>query len=727
MTRYIPLLLSILSLALGASARADQRPNIIYIMSDDMGYSDIGCYGSEISTPNLDKLAAEGLRFTQFYNTARCCPTRASLLSGLYPHQAGVGHMMQDRGYDGYRGDLNRHCMTIAEVLRSAGYRSYISGKWHVTKSTSKDSMEDKYNWPLQRGFHRFYGTIHGAGSFFDPNTLTRGNEYISPYADPQYQPEEFYYTDAISDHACRFISEHHEQGDRPPFFLYVSYTAAHWPMHAKEQDIAKYEGKYDAGYQAIRDARYRRMVELGVIDEASTVNWPIPDEWKELEHKEWDVRNMEVYAAMIDNMDQGIGRIVSTLEETGQLENTLVCFFQDNGGCAENYGRGGEGRPRAEEPELEPLPDDYIQPDMTPKQNRDGFKMRTGKGAMAGPDDTAIGYGKGWATVSNTPFREYKHWVHEGGIATPLIVHWPAKIQRKGELEDTPSHLIDLMATAVDLSDATYPDSYQGHEITPLEGKSLAPVFMGEEIEREAIYWEHEGNRAIRVGDWKLVAKGKQGAWELYNIARDRSEQNDLSDAQPDRVERLAEMWQTWAERANVLPLNPRKKQDKKDYNHEQSQFKLQPGDELDRFKAPYLPGRAFSVTAVVTPAKKDAEGVVVAQGGGSHGWSLFLSEGEVCFATTHGGQRTLVQSGSQLDGKARLEAALDADGSISLTIDGQTVKEASAPGPLASQPQDGLQVGQDTAGAVGDYKTPFPFEGQVEQIVVNVVIKDQ
>jgi arylsulfatase len=542
------------------STFADTKPNIIYIMSDDMGYSDIGCYGSEIATPNLDSLAANGLRFTQFYNTARCCPTRACLLTGLYPHQAGVGHMMNDRGYDGYRGDLNRNSVTIAEVLKSAGYRSYISGKWHVTKETRPESQEDKHNWPLQRGFDRFYGTIHGAGSFFDPNTLTRDNEYISPYADPEYQPEQFYYTDAISDHAVRFIQQHHEQSPARPFFLYVAYTAAHWPMHALDEDIAKYEGKYDAGYQAIRDRRYRRMLELGVIDRESTVNWPIPDEWKESAHLAWDIRNMEVYAAMIDNMDQGIGRIVQALQDTGQFENTLICFFQDNGGCAEGYGRGGVGRPRADQPELPPLPNDYLQPDMTPKQNRAGFKMRTGKGSMAGPDDTAIGYGKGWATVSNTPFREYKHWVHEGGISTPLIAHWPAQITRKNELEPTPSHLIDLMATAVDISGASYPETDHGRrKIKPMEGKSLVSAFNGQGIDREAIYWEHEGNRAVRVGDWKLVAKGAKGAWELYDIAKDRSEQNDLAAELPERVQEMAALWQAYAERANVLPLNPK------------------------------------------------------------------------------------------------------------------------------------------------------------------------
>ncbi len=550
----------------GPTVAAD-RPNIIYIMADDMGYSDIGCYGSEIETPTLNRLADGGVRFTQFYNTARCCPTRASLLTGLYPHQAGVGHMMNDRGYDGYRGDLNRNCVTIAEVLRTAGYRTYISGKWHVTKTIKPQSDADKHNWPLQRGFDRFYGTIHGAGSFFDPNTLTRDNEYISPYADPEYLPEqmangEFYYTDAISDHAVRFIQEHHYGNDDQPFFMYVAYTAAHWPMHALDKDIKKYEGKYDGGYDAIRNARYDRMIDLGLIDRSNTVNWTIPDDWKESEHWEWDKRNMEVYAAMIDSMDQGIGRIVESLKNTGQFENTLICYFQDNGGCAENYGRGGVGGPRAGSPSLEPLADDYLQPDMTPKQSRDGYRMRTGKGSMSGPADTAIGYGRGWATVSNTPFREYKHWVHEGGISTPLIAHWPNKVVRRGELETTPSHLIDLMATAVDVAGATYPEEFHDDQkIKPMEGTSLVPAMLGQPVEREAIYWEHEGNRAVRMGDYKLVAKGAKGKWELYNVVLDRSEQKDLSIEKPFMTKKLSDMWQAYAERANVLPLNPKAK----------------------------------------------------------------------------------------------------------------------------------------------------------------------
>lgn len=558
----------VLMLMFGCSgAITADTPNIVYIMSDDMGFSDIGCYGSEIETPNLDELADNGIRFTQFYNTSRCCPTRACLLTGLYPHQAGVGHMMNDRGHDGYRGELNRNCVTIAEALKSADYRSYISGKWHVTKIVEPRDEDDKHNWPLQRGFDRFYGTIHGAGSFFDPNTLTRDNTLISPFADPEYTPDQmangqFYYTDAIADHAAGFVREHHvDHGDKA-FFLYVSFTAAHWPMHALEHDIEKYKGKYDGGYDAIRNARYDRMIEFGLVDRKSTTNFPISPKSKETEYWEWDKRNMEVYAAMVDSMDQGIGRIVDSLRETGQLENTLLCFFQDNGGCAENYGRRGTGGKRANEPSLTPMADDDLQTQMTPTQSRDGFPMRVGKGAMAGAADTAIGYGAAWATVSNTPFREYKHWVHEGGISTPLIVHWPDRVKRRGELEPAPGHLIDLMATAIDVSGAQYPMEYhQGKRIKPMEGESLLPAFDGQPIARDAIYWEHEGNRAVRVGDHKLVAKGKFGRWELYNLATDRSEQNDLSEQEPELTKRLSEMWLAYAKRANVLPLNPRNK----------------------------------------------------------------------------------------------------------------------------------------------------------------------
>jgi arylsulfatase len=526
-------------------------PNIVLIMSDDMGYSDIGCYGGEINTPNLDKLAAGGLRMTQFYNTARCCPTRASLLTGLYPHQASVGHMTDDRGQDGYRGDLNNNCVTIAEALKQAGYSTYMAGKWHVTKHKNIDGP--KFNWPLHRGFDRFYGTIHGAGSFWEPSTLVRDDKMITIPTDKEYQPKEtYYYTDAISDNAGRYINEHDAT---KPFFMYVAYTAAHWPMHARERDIAKYKGKYDKGYEATRRKRLTKMKKLGVVKPDAEMSEQAGD-WSEIKDKKWEATCMEVYAAMIDSMDQGIGRIVKSLRDKGIFDNTIIFYLQDNGGCAEDWWRGDKPNPRKDKPSFDPVPpDQQLYFGSIPEQTRDGWEVRQGH-VIPGPADTYIAYGENWANVSNTPFREYKHWVHEGGISTPLIVSWPAGLKTKGQLRHQPGHLIDIMATCVDAADANYPKKYNGRKIKPMEGISLLPALVkNETIKRQAIYWEHEGNRAIRQGKWKLVAKGRKGKWELYNIETDRSELHDLADTHPDRAKKLADMWQAYAAKANVIP----------------------------------------------------------------------------------------------------------------------------------------------------------------------------
>ncbi len=540
------------------SAHAADRPNIILIMADDMGYSDLGCFGSEISTPNLDALAKGGVRFTQFYNTARCCPTRAALLTGLYPHQAGIGHMMDDKGLPGYRGELSRDSVTIAEVLKPAGYRTYMAGKWHVTKKVNPQDADAKANWPLQRGFDRFYGTIHGAGSYFDPNTLTRDNEFISPFADAQYQPKSFYYTDAIADHATRFVADHARDHQAQPFFMYVAMTAPHWPMHAKPEDIAKYKGRYDAGYDAIRAVRVEKMKKLGLLPSGWQVAPQAGGAWSEVKNREFEIRCMEVFAAMIDGMDQGIGRLVAELKKQGQYDNTLILFFQDNGGCAESMGRNGPFKPREEKPTLPAMAATDLQPDMIPKQTRDGHPMRQGYGILPGGADTYHGYGEAWANVSNTPFREYKHWVHEGGISTPLVAHWPQGIPaaRHDSLEAQPAHLIDLMATCLDIAGASYPAEHAGLKIKPVEGVSLRPALKGESISRkEPIFFEHEGNRAVRDGTWKLVAKGPQGTWELYNMEADRTEQHDLAASEPDRVKAMAAQWEAWARRAQVIP----------------------------------------------------------------------------------------------------------------------------------------------------------------------------
>jgi len=538
--------------AAGGAGEVPPRPNVVLIMSDDMGYSDIGCYGGEIATPTLDALAARGVRFTQFYNTARCCPTRASLLTGLYPHQAEVGHMMGNRHLPGYQGDLSRNAVTIAEVMKSAGYGTYMAGKWHVTPY--RGLKTPKHNFPCQRGFDHFFGTIHGAGSFYDPSSLTRDNDFIPPGKD-------FYYTDAIADNAARYIRDHRRQKPETPFFLYVAFTAAHWPMHAREEDIAKYKGRYDAGWQAVRRQRYARMRRMGLLEE----EWDLsPDDappWESVseEDRRWHARRMEVYAAMIDCMDRGIGRIVQALKETGAYENTLILFLQDNGGCAEEFGSTGPVRPKpGERPKGQPLGPDEPQTRMVPRFTRDGRPVRMGHGVMPGPADTFVAYGRQWANVSNTPFRLYKHYVHEGGIATPLIAHWPAGIpkERHGVLEPQPGHLIDIMATCVDVAGATYPKTFAGHDITPMEGVSLVPAMHGRPLGRtKPLFFEHEGNRAIRQGRWKLVARGPAGPWELYDMQADRSECHDLAAKHPDRVKEMAAAWEDYARKAHAIP----------------------------------------------------------------------------------------------------------------------------------------------------------------------------
>ncbi|MFV0442694.1 MAG: arylsulfatase [Planctomycetaceae bacterium] len=704
-------------MVLTTSIATAKPPNIVVILSDDMGFSDLSCYGSEIETPTLDTLAAGGLRFTQFYNTARCCPTRASLLTGLYPHQAGIGHMMDDRGLPGYRGDLNQSCRTIAEVLKPAGYQTCAVGKWHVTPHVRPGTSQ--HNWPLQRGFDRHYGTIHGAGSFYDPNSLTRDNVLISPFADPEYQPETYFYTDAISDHAVRFIDEHFNNPraeSTGPFFLYAAYTAAHWPMHALPEDVAKYKGKYDTGYGAIRAARLQKAKALGLVVPETELS-PQAEDWDAVEHREWEIRCMEVYAAMIDRMDRGIGKIVAELEATGQLKNTLIFFLQDNGGCAEGMGRTARSPQvvRADRPSLPPMKPDELQLDMIPKQTRDGWPVLQGPGVLPGPADTFHGYGRGWANVSNTPFREYKHWVHEGGISTPLIVHWPEGISRHGELEHQPGHLIDIMATCVDVAGAHYPQQFGDSEIHPLEGRSLRPTFRGGQIDRQAIYWEHEGNRAIRVGRWKLVAKEDQ-PWELYDIDTDRTELHDRSAEQPDRVREMSAQWDAWAARANVLPLGSWKARPGVSGKSTQRAFDFAADANVPRADAPDIGGRPFTLQVKVS--KPGTDGVLMAQGGDLHGFSLFVRQRQIHFVVTRNGERSEVTSPeARLTEPGSVAVALNRKGRVTVKFAGRVVAAGRVPGLLLAVPADGLQVGCDLAGTVGDYDKPFAYNGEIQQ----------
>lgn len=538
----------------------DQRPNIILIMGDDMGFSDLGCFGGEIDTPHLDWLAEHGLRYTQFYNSARCCPTRASLLTGLYPQQAGVGHMMGDRGTPAFRGDLSANAMTIAEVLKGAGYATYMSGKWHVTPYLEHDlESQPRHNFPTRRGFDKFFGTIKGAGSLYDPSSLTMGLEWMAP-------DEDFYYTDAITEYALECIKDHDRQR---PFFMYVSHVAAHWPMHAHPEDIARFNGRYDIGWDSTRSLRLDRLKELGIVDPGSTLtprDERIPAWTDDVSDRAWHIANMETYAAMVYRMDAGIGHIVEELKANKQLDNTLIFFLQDNGGCAEEL----DWIDREIKATDEPLAADAFQTRMVPLFTRDGQQIKVqDPTVMPGPPNTYHAYGKHWANVSNTPFRLYKHWVNEGGIATPLIAHWPNGVSAEvGGLCHTPTHLIDIMATCIDVGQASYPQTYNGQEIIPYEGKSLAPTFTGKSLQERRLFWEHEGNRAVRDSRWKLISHSTYNSfihdrtdtltladWELYDMAVDRTETNNLAKQHPNRVKDLASAWMEWGLKTGIIP----------------------------------------------------------------------------------------------------------------------------------------------------------------------------
>lgn len=500
------------------AADAPQRPNVVVILVDDMGFSDIGCYGSEIPTPNIDALAQHGVRFTQFYNTARCSPTRASLMTGLYPHQAGMGHLdnIVHEGSKGTTGRLRDDAVTMAEVLHDAGYLTCMTGKWHMGQQHGTP--------PWKRGFDRVLNSPSGGIYFrkqpYRPEIFLNGEKKMKD--DPLFG-EKWYSSDLWTDWGIKFIDEAREE--KKPFFLYLAYCAPHFPLMAPPEEIAKYRGKYKQNWEKLREARHQRQIEMGIVDEA----WPlseIPDQvpnWDELSDEEKDRFDhiMAIYAAMLDRVDQNVGKLVEGLKERGELDNTIIFFMSDNGGNAESGPRG------------------------------------IYEGENPGGPNSRVFLGQSWATLNNTPFRRYKHFTHEGGISTPLIVSWPDGIpaERDGKLVKEPGHLIDVMATVVGVTGAKYPTEYDGHKIQPMEGVNLMPAIDGEELERaNPIYFEHEGNRALRRGQWKLVMKLKE-PWELYDIEADRTEQHNVIAEQPELAKELIADWEAWAKRADVGP----------------------------------------------------------------------------------------------------------------------------------------------------------------------------
>lgn len=525
--RLRSLTLICLALVICPALRAVERPNMVVIMVDDMGFSDIGCYGSEIPTPHLDSLAADGAKFSQFYNTGRCCPTRASLLTGLYSHQAGIGWMTSDQGAPGYAGRLNNQCVTIPEVLGGAGYFTAMTGKWHVGFNQGVT--------PWGRGFDRSLNLPAG-GLHFSNQTGSKGNSKLYfngdqvAKDDPQFSPP-WYGSDLWTEQGIKFVDE--AIAENKPFFWYLAHVAPHFPCMAPESTIAKYRGKYMKGWDLLREERYAKQIELGLVDKTWKLE-PRPEEvpaWDSLsleDQQRYDDM-MSIYAAMIEEVDKNIGKLIDALKDRGQLDNTLILFLADNGGNAE---AGVPGKYDGDNP---------------------------------GDPHSNVFIGRCWAHLNNTPFRKYKHYNHEGGTASPLIAHWPAGILPHKEWIQSPTHLIDIMATCVDLGEAEYPTEFNGNAITPAQGQSLKPLLTGDgAFADRPLFWEHEGNAAIRIGDRKLVRLGVKGEWELFDMTADRTEQKDLASENPDEVNSLRRQWQHWAKSANVLP-RPAPKRKKK------------------------------------------------------------------------------------------------------------------------------------------------------------------
>ncbi|MDF1812996.1 MAG: sulfatase-like hydrolase/transferase [Verrucomicrobiales bacterium] len=666
--------LLVLLLATALPGIAAERPNIILIMVDDMGFSDLGYMGGEIETPNLDSLAAGGVRFSQFYNSGRCCPTRATLMTGLHPHQTGIGWMTEPPGDErgkteppAYRGNLNDQCVTIAEALQPAGYATLMAGKWHL-------GYNDKSDWPVQRGFEKFYGCISGATRFFDPvhpRGMTLGNvdlEKIESTTD-----EAFYTTDAFTDYAITFLKEE-KSGDNRPAFLYLAYTAPHWPLQAFEDDIAKYRGGYKKGWDHLRKTRFERQKALGLFPNETKLSPRTPEipDWESFDEKKRDEMDlkMAVYAAMVDRVDQNIGRLVSYLKESGSYDNTLILFLSDNGACQEG-GMLGRG--------------EFI--DIEKRNQQDNNS-----------------YGEAWANAGSTPFRYYKHFTHEGGTATPFFLHWPDRIPARKDWYTSPAQLIDILPTLLDVADATYPE-----QAPALDGISLRSAFSGSELDRgKPIFVEHETNAFVRDDKWKLVGKGvsaiagtQKDLWELYDMETDRTETNNLAAKMPDKVNQLADQWETWAKKVQVYPRGPNSP--RRGAKH---------GALKPEKNTPQIEGRTLSLSATVRHPKPN--GVVIAQGGNAFGYSLYFYKGKPAFAWRNRSQLTTLKSNDTVKGEVEIRAEVS-EKQIQLFANDKTVATAKITGFLAEQPGLGLFIGGDGVHAVGNYTAPNRFNGKL------------
>ena len=717
-------------------------PNVIFIMLDDTGFADFGAFGSEINTPSIDKLSANGLRYNNFTTTAVCSPSRAALLTGLNHHSAGVGWLANmDSGFQGYRGELRSDVMTLPEVLRENGYNTFMVGKWHLTNSAHLSAAGPFDSWPMQRGFEQFWGILDGGGNQWNPAYIYEGNRVVDVPQDGG-----FYFPDAITEEAIDMLRAQRAASRDKPFFLYYATTATHAPHHTRAEDREKYRGAYDEGYDIVRARRLMKQKTLGIVPENTelTPHYPNVLPWSDLESDERLVsaRLQENYAAYLDNTDQQIGKLISYLEEAGELTNTIIVVMSDNGASKET---GSVGTTMATR---------YLNgiPDTTEKNMRDINKI--------GGPETHPNYPHGWLQVSNTPFKFAKATTHGGGIRAPLVIHWPEGIKATGEIRPQFHHINDITPTVLEAIGIEMPSVFRGESIRPIEGISMAYTFGASpsKSRKTEQYYELEANRAYVAEGWKIVTGIKPGQaydsvdWELYNLNKDFSENNNVAAQFPEKVKALEKKWWEAAERYHVLPIHDepiieramRSLAQTKAVNYKD--YKYKPGaDTIHNIHAPLLYGATFTLSANVDRSSTNEEGVLAAMGGYDVGYTFFIKDNYLYYGANIGGEYTQLRSSKPLPaGRVALQAEFilnrnaianetggDASntsfshrgltgGTMTLRADGEAIGSAAFLRPVPKSTWEGLDIGRDHRTAVSnEYHPPFAFQGSLDSVV--------
>ncbi|MBW1851668.1 MAG: arylsulfatase [Deltaproteobacteria bacterium] len=718
-------------------------PNVVIVLADDLGYADLGCYGSEIHTPNIDRLAENGIRYRHFTVTAICSPTRAALLTGLNHHSAGTGWLAEwDFGYPSYRGEILENVVMLPEVLKENGYQTLMVGKWHLTNHDHRSLIGPFESWPTQRGFDRYWGFLDGEASQWLPHALVSGNEIIQPPQDGS-----FYFPDAMSDNAIEMIRDLRAHDAEQPFFMYYATGATHAPHHTKAVDREKYKGAYEKGWDKVREQRLAKQKDMGLVPASTRLSGYNPGvkPWVELspDQQRMYARFQENYAAFVDNLDQNVGRLIDYLDEIDELDNTLFIFMSDNGASREVGVEGSSNVLKF-----------YHRRPATNAENLKDYDQ-------IGEPGTHPHYPHGWMQASNTPFIHAKRTTYGGGVRVPLIVSWPEGIKAKNEIRTQFHHVNDIMPTILEAIGVEPPTQYKGRPIKPIEGISMQYSFKDGDAEakKKEQYYEMEGHRAYYSEDWKLVShrEGNQpfdeAPWRLFNLEEDFSETRDLAGSHPDKVKALETKWWEAADRYGVLPIIDVALLDRPRFSRRweepgRSHFVYRPGARtILRFRGPVLPNRSYTISADLVRRSKADEGVIVALGDLYSGYTLFIKDNLLHYELNVGHTVTRLTSTEEVPtgpvniqyrfkkvslalsvAKGFLSEGADFDrlavlkGTGSLYINGEKAGETQIDQPLFAV-WEGLDIGMDRLSPVSPaYQTPFAFTGTLEKVVYDL-----